>query len=184
MSYWDTKSEKTYSGMRKRHPDVWHYLDRFIAARKIKSILEVGCGLVSPVCNMVDEYQAVDVNISTDAIHEDFTTMDVTQFEGKYDLLFSSAVIEHCNGYEKFIEQVVKVKPKYAIITFFNGLHWEENLFMECIKEEETLGKFWWNRYCEKSLKDFLSKLGLNYDLTNYKAFHKRDVILFIDFTC
>lgn len=178
IDYWDKKHTRIYKPMVRNHTLVWSYVKEFIKEKEIKSILEIGAGAISPIKDIVPEYQAVDVNINTPAIHEDFTTMDITPFIGKYDLVAGLGVIEHCDGYENFINQAVKCKPKYAIISFFNDLYRPKDIPMMC--KRDPLGEFHWNRYSYIGLTSYLSGLNLKFSIIRKR---RRDIILFIDFT-
>ncbi len=178
IDYWDKKHTRIYKPMVRNHTLIWDYVKDFIEEKKIGSILEIGAGAISPIKDIVSDYQAIDVNINTPAIHDDFTTMDTSPFVGKYDLVAGLGVIEHCDGYENFINQVIKCKPKYAIISFFNDLNREENIFAMCTRD--PLGEFHWNRYSYSKLASYLSGLNLKFSIIRKR---KRDIILVIDFT-
>ncbi len=160
MSYWDTKSIEVYSGMFKRHPKLWQFVEDFIKDHEVESVLEIGCGLVSPVRNWVKEYQAVDVNESSDAIHENFLFMDTAKFRD-IDLVVACGVIEHCENYTSFFEQINKIQPKYALISFFNDINREEDFIT--ITTKDPIGEFNWNRYSRRQMDKKLDELGLKH---------------------
>lgn len=181
MNYWDKLHPDKYGQMLRRHASLWSFVENFIKDKNIKSILEIGCGTMPKAKNWVKKYQAVDININTDAIHEDFNTMDVGKLD-KCELLLACAVIEHCNGYSDFLEQTKRVNPKYALITFFNKLNRDKDYFMECEKEKDTLGKYPWNRYSMKGIETKLEELKL-LDKSEFFTLNERNIILLIDFS-
>lgn len=161
MNYWSKKDTNIYKGMTQRHHEFWRFVARFIKEKNIQSILEIGCGFNSPIKNIA-KYTAIDINEQVDAIHEDFTKMDISPYKG-YDLLVASAVIEHCEGYSDFLEQVKKAEPKHAIITFFNRLDRDRDLYMTTTKD--PIGTFPWNRYSKVGVENKLKELGFQYEI-------------------
>lgn len=176
MNFWSKNKKEIYEPMIKRHRDLWKFVENFIKEKNIKSVLEVGCGKIQLTKKLVPIYQCVDINNQTDAIHEDFTKMDTSSF--KCDLLLACGVIEHCNGYSKFLEQIKRIRPKYAIVSFFNKLSWKDDYMMESAKAGAE-NKFWWNRYSQKKIEEKLKELGLSY---SFIVFSKRDIVLVINF--
>ena len=162
-----------YQKMKESHKILWTYISGFIARQNIFSILEVGGGLVSDFKHASPVYQAIDINERTDAIHEDFTLMDVSWIKG-FDLLLACAVIEHCDGYENFIKQAIATKSKYIIITFFNGLNRKENFPSTQTKYGST---YIWNKYSLNKLTDFMNTLGVRFEI---ERLGKRDSVLII----
>ena len=121
-NFWNTVEKTAYNSMYKRHYPLHSWLKEFIKEKGIESIFEIGGGTINAGNHYVKDYIAVDINENADAIHEDFKTIDVSQFKKRFDLVLSCSVIEHNYGYEEFLEQIVRLKPKYAVISFFNGL--------------------------------------------------------------
>ena len=176
MSWWDNKNF-LYKRMANRHKELYAFIKRFAEEKKIESVLEVGGG-ENPMSHLADNYLNVDINTSlSDTIHEDFTKMDLTSLAGKFDLVLALSVIEHCEGYEKFLKQVKKVRPKYNIISFFNKLSREENFL---IKKNRYGGNIWVNKYSQQKLEEFLKQIGIsNYNFVEIS----RDKVLIICFS-
>ena len=178
MNWWETKTSKSqYDLMIRRHRELWIWVEDFVASKKIKSIFEVGCGLVKKIKDLVSVYQAVDINRKTDAIHDDFTKMDVSPYAGKFDLLLALGVVEHCDGYKDFLEQVIKLKPKDAIISFFWGLNREYDRTMRSGTKDTFY--FWYNKYSQVGVEKELERLGILGN-SQFITLTKRDTILWI----
>lgn len=162
--------------MATRHKELYAFVKRFVEEKEIKSVLEVGGG-ENPMSCLSDNYLNIDVNTSLpNTLCGDFVEMDLTFLAGKFDLVLALSVIEHCEGYEMFLEQVKKVNPKYAIISFFNKLSREENFL---IKKNRYGGNIWVNKYSQQKLEEFLKQIGIsNYNFVDIG----RDKVLIICF--
>lgn len=170
-AYWNKRKGSHYRMMARRHPALWRFVREYIEEREICRVLEVGGGLESKAREWVPHYQGIDLNEKTDAIHEDFVTMDVTPFQG-VDLLLACAVIEHCpEGYEPFLEQVRRLKPKHAVVSFFNTLRWSANSVMQ------SEDGYWLNVYSGEELTRWLDESGFNFTI---RRLSKNDSVLII----
>lgn len=169
QAYWDTPGLPQYAGMIRRHPTLWEHVEKFIHENRVRSVLEVGCGMIPPARKWVMQYAAIDRNPKTDAVHGDFTKIDVSFWHG-VDLLLATEVIEHISeGYETFLLQVLRVEPRWALISFFNGLHHRDTAL------NEHKSGFFCNRYSGDALRAWLDGHGCNYDITTLTH---RDIIL------
>ena len=157
-NYWTKKPLRIYEDMIKRHLNTWCFIQGFVIACKVNNIIEVGGGNISPVKKMVKDYLNIDINKNVEAITGDFTKMDLSNIKTP-DLLLASNVIEHCNGYSNFFNQVKKLKPRHTIITFFNGLERDSDIFR--IITDGKVGKFYWNKYSMVKIRKKLMELDL-----------------------
>lgn len=175
MSYWDNKSVNDYKDMHLRHKLLWNFVTNFIFNNKITSIIEVGGGAYNLISKLVKNYINIDINNSlNENIKQDFLTMDISPYVGKYDLFLSCAVIEHCNDYKEFIKRAVGLKTKFAIISFFFGLN-KDKIYPE---KDRDNGRFILNSYSQKTIEDALKEIGI----INYRfEFNKKDAILIIN---
>ena len=180
MNWWNKIEEVVYKRMRKQHAPLREYLLNFIDEKNVISILEVGCGLISQFKNTAPVYQAIDINVQTDAIHEDFTKLSdsvVLGFKDKFDLLLANSVIEHCEfGYRDFIYTAAEINAKYTIIGFFNGLNRKDDYFFY---KTSHGGEYPWNKYSQKKMEKFLKEIGIA-DRSEFIRLGRHDTILII----
>lgn len=127
IEYWQKRTSLAYKQMLKRHTFLWEYVKRFIIDSEIESVLEVGCGLESPVKNWVNIHTGIDLNDKTDALHKDFTLMEPCEVM-EHDLLLACGVIEHCDGYRNFLKQVKRFSFKHTLISFFCSLDRDDDI--------------------------------------------------------
>lgn len=156
--------------MLSRHQPLWRYVRKFIFTQKVKTLLEVGCGLRPLAVRWVEEYHAIDLNEQTDAIHKDFTKVS-TKTLPKAEMLLACAVIEHCDGYAKFLSQVKAYNAPYTLISFFNGLDRNRSKIFK--KDVEVVT----NSYARSSIAKECAKLGMQAEIVVLNA---RDTILII----
>lgn len=145
--------EESYRRMKVRHAVLWKYIEQFIKDSSVESVLEIGCGINSPVSDWVTMYTGVDINKSVDAIHRDFMLMGANEV-CKHDMLLACGVIEHCHGYVSFLKQVKAFNYPFTLISFFNGLNRDEETYK--IKDKVLV-----NRYSHRLLKTSLGPQGL-----------------------
>lgn len=108
--------------MQRRHSILWEWVHAYIVEHDIHNVFEIGCGQLPLVRQWVPHYQGVDLNITTDALHDDFLTMELSPWLGT-DLVLACGVIEHCpEGFSPFLHRICAMKPKHAVVSFFNGL--------------------------------------------------------------
>lgn len=171
-SYWDTIPRCSYHRMLQRHRPLWQFVYDFIREREIRSVLEVGCGLLNPVKRWVEDYQAIDLNEQTKAIHADFRTMDVQPWHG-VDLLLACGVIEHCeDGYERFLLQVKVVQARYALVSLFNSLARKANV------RYRHEGDYCLRGYAGDKLKTWLDANGFNWRI---EVLGRNDTVLVLE---
>lgn len=143
------------------HKFFWQFIEKFIKDNNIKSVFEVGSGTMPPARKWVTDYTAVDLNESTDAIHDDFTTMSLAGLNQRnYDLFLAAAVIEHCDGYQNFFHQMRKIPFKYAIVSFFHGLDREDDTLGHTSLKKEDDRTIHFNYYSKFKVSDYLDSIG------------------------
>ena len=160
LEYWNQRTLLSYRQMQKRHKLLWEYIKRFILDSDIKSVLEVGCGLNSPVKAWVKDYTAIDLNENVKAIHKDFTKMEPFEVL-EHDLLLACGVIEHCDGYTEFLRQVKRFNFTHSLITFFCGLDRDEEIY-RVHKDGYII-----NQYSQKKIESVLSSLDMRHFFVN-----------------
>ena len=170
MIYWDGLEQQQYDKMIMRHIATWKFVLQFCAKHCTMSILEIGCGMKSPL-RYFPEYHGIDLNENTDAIHRDFVTMSAATLKGK-DLLVAANVIEHHpKGWQPFLEKVLEVGPRYAIVTFFNRLKRpQDHLRIDA----QGINR---NRYAGRKIRSWLRRKQVKH---SFHVLTKRDTILVI----
>ena len=177
--YWNVTTELGYTKMFKRHLGLWRWVDEFMAHNKIESVFEVGPGLLDNINKKVKTYQSVDLTKNGDSIYNDFTTMNLDEFSGKFDLLLACGVIEHCNGYKDFFRRVLDINAKFVVISFFNGINRYEDIIKRVSDKHTHEFKFYVNSYSQAEMEIELDKLGL-LDKSEFITLGKKNSILII----
>ena len=176
--FWQEKKDsgitEFYDALYEDRPLLHENFVNFVKSKgDIKTVLEVGCGSgVYPIkfkemfSNM--SYTGLDFsescidyckqNSDFEFIAGDFIKMDLS---GKYDLVFSHAVIDHVYDPDLFLEKIVKATEKYAYVSAYRGYFPE-------LKEHKMK---WINRLAcyhnslsVNQLKKVLTKCGLGSD--------------------
>ena len=133
-SAWPEKDDLWYT---KIHDANYLLHDNFIEYLKkltdVKSILEIGCGTgIYPIKNkkLFENVEYTGIDISSTAINYcknnsdfefivgDFISMD---FDKKFDLIFSHAVIDHVYDINQFVTKIIDSTKKYAFINAYRG---------------------------------------------------------------
>lgn len=123
-----------YSERRAGHPELWEFVRQFIDDHKIKSMLEIGGG-DGVASELVERYCCVDVNHvaveagrdkypGQDFLHRDWLAdpAPADYFPGRCDLVLACAVVEHMPHWQPCVEKMLKVRSRYAVVSFFRGL--------------------------------------------------------------
>jgi hypothetical protein len=169
-NYWNGLPKEKYEAMAERHQPLWDFVQKFITDHNILSVLEVGCGLASPVPKWVEHHTGIDLNEQTHALHVDFMQLRPT-LPVQFELLLACAVIEHIeSGYEPFIEHVLRFSPKFALISFFNGLYRDQNYLRVNPKG------VWKNRYSKVKLQTYMDSRRVDYEIIALAR--KEDVLI------
>jgi hypothetical protein len=162
--------DKWYHRIKRRHTPLWNFVSFFIKEFKVKSLFEVGGG-PAPLQKLVETYTNIEVNekYATEntpkcrQIIADFSTYDISK-ETSPDLFLGMGVIEHFENYESFLKKAIELKPKFIIVSFFNGLNKSDSdriRVREENKKHEKINKYWINHYSEKCLLAFLKEEGV-----------------------
>lgn len=123
-----------YKTMLHRHPQLWEFIKSFIEENKIKSVLEIGGGYAWIPKYGIKDYVSIDINEKVQALNqkrypqfefvvEDFADTFPLVYRDRFDAIFAIGVIEHTPRWKEFLQNIVDIRPKYAIVTFFNGLN-------------------------------------------------------------
>lgn len=170
MTYWDTLQPKHYAKMQARHKALWEFVFRFCDQHDPHSILEIGGGM-NPPLGFAFEYHNIDLNGNADAIHGDFMEVPVERFTG-VGLLLAANVIEHMpQGWEPFLTKVLAVRPRHAIINFFNGLDREADYLRT---DGHGIAR---NRYSKTTISAWLKARKVRHQ---FRVLAKRDTVLSI----
>jgi len=145
----------------------------------IRSVLEIGCGFgVYPINNkeFFNGIKYTGIDISVPAIEYckknssfEFICADIIKldFDRKFDLVFSHAVIDHVYNIDAFVTKILKFTRKYAYINSYRGyfpklnehrMTWDGNY--GCYFNDLSIPK----------LNSLLLKLGLSTDDFSIKA--------------
>ena len=112
------------------HEDFVEYLKN---KNDVKSILEIGCGTgIYPIRykELFENIQYTGIDISSPAIDYckknssfEFICGDIIdmEFDRKFDLVFSHAVIDHVYDISKFVSKIVDATEKYAYVNSYRG---------------------------------------------------------------
>ena len=134
-SEWKGADDKWYEKIHNSnyliHDDFINYFNH--RKTEIQTILEVGCGTgIYPVKNqkMFESFKYLGFDISQDAINfckknspYDFRCGDFIKddFNEKFDLVFSHAVIDHVYDIDSFLIKIVDTTKKFAFINSYRG---------------------------------------------------------------
>jgi hypothetical protein len=119
VSKWHKIRRWDYFLMRARHAYMWGYLRAYAELNNVTSVLDVGAGIDGHAKRWEVPYQAIDLNPRVDGIQADFLKMNVSEL-GYWDMVIIAGVVNHHISYLPFLEQIEKLDPRIAIITFFN----------------------------------------------------------------
>ena len=188
-------TEVFWERMKRRHLAMWKFIEAFIKLNDTGKmrVIEVG-GAAGDVSRWIKgRYVCIDRSPKMVAlgqtrypdarfILDDFTKMDTRQFQPQnYGLVLAAGVIEHCPGYEVFIQRALDTDAPVIVITFFRGLLWRENRIQKVVSPDAV---FYENRYSGIQLTEFLDEMGLKYRLFTIAHNGKpkfSDVVLVID---
>ena len=171
---WEKADETWYSEIHNQNTELHKDFQKYLQSKNdIKTILEVGCGTgVYPIQqkNLFTgkKYTGLDFSKSNiefckkkstfEFIQGDFIKMN---FDKKYDLVYSHAVIDHVYDIDEFLRRVVKICGKYAYINAYRGffldldnhkMNWQDN------------DGCYYNDLSVKKIKTILLESGLSED--------------------
>ncbi len=189
------RDEWYWTKMKKRHAGMWRFLEAFVKMNNegYISIFEVGGGAGDVSQWTKGAYTGIERSSTMvelgrskypdgEFVLDDFVHMDSRQYADKrYALFFSASTIEHCPGYQSFIQRALDVNTALIIITFFRGLLWPEDRFCKVITPD---GIYYENHYSGRGLAQYLNDEGLNYQFYTIKRGDENrvdDVVLVID---
>lgn len=186
------RTEWDYKPMADRHAALWRFMPKWIRAFGIRSLLEVG-GADGRLTEYVDRHTIVDVaprlwpgrilryDERRQHVREDWLGTMIQPFIGRYDAFVSLAVVEHCDGFERFLDRALACEPKYVCISFFNGL--TKGSEQRHIVKSRSGHLYHHNHYSLKSVKDFLVERELTgrAALVNLPAQKNPDWLLLLD---
>ncbi len=168
-----TVREAWYDGRKDGHPELWQFVERFIRANRIASMLEVGGGY-GYASELVERYCGIESNPAAALvghnryphatfIEGNFCNMELRGLAGQYDLVLACAVAEHCASYKPLIVKAIQVQPRFVLVSFFRGLDRPQDQInrMESRDTEwsQAGGVYWDNAYSERPLTDWLAGL-------------------------
>jgi len=131
---WQKVDEQWYSKIYSHRPELHNNFIEYLKNRtNIKTVLEIGCGTGTyPITfkNLFSNMKYVGIDIGAPAIEYckrnskfDFICGDFIkmEFDEKYDLVFSHAVIDHVYDINKFLLKIASICKKYAYISAYRG---------------------------------------------------------------
>lgn len=134
-----TATADWYDRRREGHPELWAWIECFIRAHDVRSMIEVGGGY-GWAKRFVDLYLGIELNPrwggwsfpDSEIINADFCKLDpqvVLSIFAQFDLLLAAAVVEHVEHYEVFLTKCLDCAPRWILISFFRGLDRDRNHF-------------------------------------------------------
>ena len=189
------RDERYWLKMKQRHAGMWKFLEAFVKMNNEgrAGIFEVGGGAGDVSQWTEGAYTCIDRSPTMvelgkarypnkEFILDDFVHMDGRCFGDRhYAMFFSGSTIEHCPGYQSFVQRALDVNTSLIVITFFRGLLWPEDRFCKVITPN---GIYYDNHYSGKGLVQYLNDEGLKYQFYTIKRGDENrvdDVVLVID---
>ncbi len=83
--------------------------------------------------------------------NDDWMEMNYSLIET--DLFLSASLIEHCESFEPFLEKMLSLRAKYAVVTFHKGLRDQE-----LIRRQRNDDRFFDNFYSRADVERWLSR--------------------------
>jgi hypothetical protein len=183
-----------------RHKPLWGALREFIDANNVTSVIEAGCGAAA-LAQEVQFYTGIDMNASiladnearfggeTRWIHDDWHNVNVGDM--KADMFVAISLIEHCVSFEAFLDHLLAMPVKHAVVTFHKGLRERDMKMLKPWNRDGISGYWHDNYYCQAGLERWLANnvSGANwriYNIAHSKAYKKKkcwDSVLVIDWT-
>jgi hypothetical protein len=124
---WNLSVER-YKRMRDNHPEAWRFVEWWIEATRLSSLLEAGggAGFASTFLSTGTRYFNIDPNMNKEACHQntiegDWCSLNKSPYRRMWDGFLSMATIEMCKNPEIFLDGVVDIFPRVACITFYKG---------------------------------------------------------------
>lgn len=148
-----------------------NFIKYFESKNDVKTVLEIGCGSGTypiELNHMFEGKKYVGVDIGKSSIEYckkhspfeffcgDFINMN---FDSKFDLVFSHAVIDHVYDIEKFLDKILQTTNKFAYISAYRGYF--PDLKDHVMKWDNDDGCFY-NDLSVEQLKKFFKSRGLN----------------------
>lgn len=125
--FWNQGNE-FYAPMIRRHATLWKAVEGIIVERKPQSMLEIGCGSAH-LAPLIPKYHGVDLNnemlVHAHEVHPhatftigNWTMLDTSSLVGQYEVVLACGVIEHCQHWRPFIDNIIVVQPQLALVSF------------------------------------------------------------------
>lgn len=133
---WQTVDDEFYDdiGIIKQRPLLHeNFLTYIRSLENVRTVLEVGCGMGIYPIKFKDlfenkEYLGMDIgqpaiNFCKDNSEFGFICGDLlkTEFNKKFDLIFSHAVIDHVYDIDAFVAKIMSLSKKYVYISAYRG---------------------------------------------------------------
>lgn len=125
MKPWTETTREDYLVMLDRQWPFWTALGEFVLRNRVKSIVEVGCG-IGHLCHSVETYVGFDVNQAILYDNEMFHRrgkwvcndwMKEQDEPQPFDLFLSATTLEHCEEPGAFLEKMHRHQWRYAVVT-------------------------------------------------------------------
>jgi len=180
--WWQREStaEKLYDDIWNRRPGLHEDLKNFIMKRKdIESILEIGCGgngYPIKFKKLFEGKQYTGIDISKPAIESckkksnfEFICSDFLKFDfdKKFDLVFSMAVIDHVYDIDLFLEKMIDLSTKYVYLNAYRGF--DPNLDNHVMKWQKKVTCYH-NQLSHKQIRNLFLKKDLDKNEFNIRS--------------
>src|SRR3990167_4410408 len=171
---WQRVDEQWYSKIYSDRPELHDAFIQYLKNRTdVKTVLEIGCGTGAyPIKfkNLFSNMKYVGMDIGSPSLEYckrnsefeficgDFIKME---FDNKYDLVFSHAVIDHVYDIDRFLSKIVSICKKYAYISAYRGYF--PNLEQHEMVWDNEKGCYY-NNVSVKQVEKILLQKALNRD--------------------
>jgi hypothetical protein len=167
------------------HTGLYDQVAKTLRQFGVSRLLEIGGGIAS-LADIVDRYTGVETNASiaqhvlaekTNAtmITGNWLTIDADKWIGAFDGIVALGVVEHCKGYEAFIDKCLSLKPTVVLISFFHGLSNNPDDKIKRYRSKNVVGNFYNNTYSLEKFRAFLTERSQNHIVRSYRVFNLTD---------
>ncbi len=191
MTNWLRYGPRQYEWWRQTYTSVFDFIREFIRTEGIETALEIGggAGYIGQWCR---RYVSIDVNQTIvdiartrgiKTICADWLTVNLCDYgikPGDFELIIACDVIEHYPPSFDFVEKMLRLKPRWVLLSFFLGLS-EKMEHEQIVRKGVALTRYSWPLF-----KVWLESRGLNekwhwMGIPHPKAEGRNDEILLLE---
>ncbi len=188
-SFWKSQSGESevnfYDGLFKSRPELHNHFMDYLKSKDVKTVLEIGCGTGTYPIQFKElffnkEYVGIDFSETAIKFCRKFSTFkflhgDFAKLElGKFDLVYSLAVIDHVTYPDEFLRKIINLTGKFAFVNAYRGY------YPELEKHEshwDNEGGYFIHKLSVNKLNKILLE-NLSQDQFKIKRFGKETLIL------